>query len=140
MKPLLMTAGALLQSATLAALSVVAFAPAAIIAHAEEPAVEVRYEYGPDSVRKEGVPQGTITEHVWSDSKIFTGTLRRYWIYVPAQYDAAKPASLMVFQDGHAYSRERGEFRTPIVFDNLIHEGTMPVTIGVFVDPDTTQP
>ncbi|BBO34482.1 alpha/beta hydrolase [Lacipirellula parvula] len=104
------------------------------------PAVDIRYEYGPDSVRKEGVPQGTITEHEWSDSKIFPGTLRRYWIYVPAQYDPAKPAALMVFQDGHAYIRERGEFRTPIVLDNLIHEGSMPVTIGVFVDPGTTQP
>jgi enterochelin esterase-like enzyme len=112
----------------------------ASLAHTKEPAVEVRYEYGPDSVRQEGVPQGTITEHVWSDSKIFPGTLRRYWIYVPAQYDPAKPAALMVFQDGHAYIRERGEFRTPIVLDNLIHEGAMPVTIGVFVDPGTTQP
>lgn len=110
------------------------------ICHSKEPAVDVRYEYGPDSVRNEGVPQGAISEHVWSDSKIFPGTLRRYWIYVPAQYDPAKPAALMVFQDGHAYIRERGEFRTPIVLDNLIHEGAMPVTIGVFVDPGTTQP
>ena len=109
-------------------------------AEPKAPAVDTRYEYSPDSVRKEGVPQGTITEHTWSDSKIFPGTLRRYWIYVPAQYDPAKPAALMVFQDGHAYIRERGEFRTPIVLDNLIHEGSMPVTIGVFVDPGTTQP
>lgn len=109
-------------------------------AEPKAPAVDIRYEYGPDSVRKEGVPQGTITEHAWSDSKIFPGTTRRYWIYVPAQYDPAKPAALMVFQDGHAYIRERGEFRTPIVLDNLIHEGSMPVTIGVFVDPGTTQP
>ncbi|WP_428305601.1 alpha/beta hydrolase [Lacipirellula sp.] len=109
-------------------------------AEPKAPAVDIRYEYGPDSVRKEGVPQGTITEHEWTDSKIFPGTLRRYWIYVPAQYDPAKPAALMVFQDGHAYIRERGEFRTPIVLDNLIHEGSMPVTIGVFVDPGTTQP
>ena len=117
------------------------FAPL-IPSRAAEPkalAVDTRYEYGPDSVRKEGVPQGTITEHAWTDSKIFPGTLRRYWIYVPAQYDTAKPAALMVFQDGHAYIRERGEFRTPIVLDNLIHEGSMPVTIGVFVDPGTTQ-
>jgi enterochelin esterase family protein len=41
----------------------------------------------------------------------------------------------MVFQDGHAYVAETGQFRAPIVFDNLIHEGSMPVTIGVFIDP-----
>ena len=102
---------------------------------AEEPRVELKYAYGPDSFRQEGVPRGTITEHVWRESKVFPGTIRRYWVYVPAQYDAAQPAALMVFQDGHAYVRERGEFRTPVVLDNLIHQGEMPPTIGVFVDP-----
>lgn len=121
-------------------LAVIAILEIASAAFAEDPAVDVRYEYGPDSIRKEGVPQGTITEHVWTDSKIYPGTLRRYWIYAPAQYDPAKPAALMVFQDGHAYIRERGEFRTPIVLDNLIRQGEMPVTIGVFVDPGTTKP
>lgn len=106
----------------------------------EETAVEVRYEYGADSSRHEGVPRGTISEHVWSDSKVYPGTIRRYWVYAPAQYDASRPAALMVFQDGHAYIRERGEFRTPTVFDNLIHQGDMPVTIGVFVDPGHTTP
>jgi enterochelin esterase family protein len=102
---------------------------------AKDSAVEVRYEYGPDSTRQEGVPQGKITEHQWIDSKVFPGTIRRYWVYVPAQYDGKHDAALMVFQDGHAYVRERGEFRTPIVLDNLIHKGEMPVTIAVFVDP-----
>jgi enterochelin esterase family protein len=109
-------------------------------AASEEPAVDVRYEYGPDSIRQEGVPQGTITEHVWKHSQTYPGTIRRYWVYVPAQYDGARPAALMVFQDGHAYVRERGEFRTPIVLDNLIHKGEMPVTIGVFVDPGHKKP
>lgn len=54
---------------------------------------------------------------------------------VPAQYADAQPASLMVFQDGHAYLDPEGELRAPVVFDNLIHRGEMPVTIGVFVDP-----
>jgi enterochelin esterase-like enzyme len=98
----------------------------------------MKYPYGPDSFREEGEPQGTITEHEWSESNVFPGTKRRYWIYVPAQYDKSKPAALMVFQDGHAYVRERGEFRTPIVLDNLIHKGDVPVMIAVFVDPGTT--
>jgi enterochelin esterase family protein len=104
-------------------------------AFAQEPAVELRYPYGPDSFRQEGVPRGKVTTHVWKDSQVFPGTMRRYYVYVPAQYDASKPAALMVFQDGHAYIGEEGDFRVPTVFDNLIHKGEMPVTIGVFVDP-----
>jgi enterochelin esterase family protein len=92
------------------------------------------YQLGPDSMRREGVPRGEVTEHVWR-SQIFPGTIRRYWVYVPKQYDAATPAAVMGFQDGHAYVSEDGQFRVPIVFDNLIHEGAMPVTIGVFIDP-----
>ena len=97
--------------------------------------MELRYPYGPDSFRQDGVPRGATTEHVWKDSKVFPGAIRRYWVYVPAQYDAAKPAALMVFQDGHTYLNVDGDFRTPNVFDNLIHKGDMPITIGVFVDP-----
>ena len=52
-------------------------------------------------------------------------------MYVPAQYDGIQPACLMVFQDGHAYVDETGQFRVPVVFDNLIHRGEMPVTIGL---------
>ncbi|MBA2476717.1 MAG: esterase family protein, partial [Actinobacteria bacterium] len=88
-----------------------------------------------DSSRQPGVPAGTILEHEWSASRVFPGTSRRYWVYVPAQYTATEPASLMVFQDGNLYLDPEGEMRVPIVLDNLIHRGEMPVTIGVFVDP-----
>jgi enterochelin esterase family protein len=101
----------------------------------QEPPMELQYPYGRDSLRQEGVPRGEVMTHVWRDSKVFPGTIRRYYVYVPAQYDASKPAALMVFQDGHTYTKEDGDFRVPVVFDNLIHKGDMPVTIGVFVDP-----
>jgi len=97
-------------------------------------AQEAKFPLGPDSARHEGVPKGTVTEHVWK-SQVFEGTVRTYWIYVPAQLDAAKPSSVMVFQDGHAYVGETGQFRAPIVFDNLIHKGEMPPTIGIFLNP-----
>lgn len=96
---------------------------------------ERRYFLGKDSQRVAGTPQGTVTEYQWLDSKIYPGTKRRYYVYVPAQYDASKPAALMVFQDGHAYMNENGEYRAPIVFDNLIHRQELPVMIGVFIDP-----
>ncbi len=92
------------------------------------------YQLGEDSLRHEGIPQGAVTEHVWK-SQVFPGTIRRYWVYVPAQYEASQPASVMVFQDGHAYVDEAGQFRVPVVFDNLIHAGDMPVVIGIFIDP-----
>jgi enterochelin esterase-like enzyme len=95
----------------------------------------VRYAHGPDSSRQPGVPRGTILNFEWTESRVFPETTRRYWVYVPAQYTASEPASLMVFQDGYLYLDPEDEMRVPLVFDNLIHRGEMPVTIGVFVDP-----
>jgi enterochelin esterase family protein len=96
------------------------------------------YRLGPESQVQPGVPRGTVTEHVHRESRIFPGTIRRYWVYVPAQQDRTKPAAVMVFQDGHAYVDPKGQFRVPTVFDNLIAKGEMPVTIGIFVDPGHT--
>lgn len=92
------------------------------------------YKLGADSERHEGVPKGTVTQKRWK-SNVFPGTERNVYVYAPAQYDPSKPAAVMVFQDGHAYVNESGEFRAPVVFDNLIHKGEMPVTIGIFIDP-----
>jgi enterochelin esterase-like enzyme len=91
-------------------------------------------QYGPDSQRHSGVPQGEIT-HFTHASTIFPTTQRDYWVYVPKQYSSETPAAVMVFQDGSAYLDEQGWFRVPIVFDNLIHAGDMPVTVGIFINP-----
>ncbi len=93
------------------------------------------YQLGSDSQRQEGVPVGTVTQHKWNDSKVFPGTERDYWVYVPQQYQAEKPACVMIFQDGRNYVNEKGQFRTTIVFDNLIHQKALPVTIGIFINP-----
>jgi enterochelin esterase family protein len=92
------------------------------------------YVLGHDSLPQEGVPRGKVTQHAWK-SQVFPDTTRAYWVYVPAQYEPAEPACVMVFQDGHAYVDEKGQFRVPVVFDNLIHRGEMPVTIGIFINP-----
>ena len=73
-------------------------------------------------------PKGEVTKYTFDKSKIFPGTVRDYWIYVPKQYDPAKPACLYVNQDGIQYN-------APAVFDELIHKKEMPVIIGVFVTP-----
>lgn len=101
---------------------------------AQTPDGDAIYVLGPDSERHDNVPRGAITRHEWI-STIFKDTKREYFVYVPVQYDGTQPACLMVFQDGHAYVDETGQFRVPVVFDNLIHRGEMPVTIGVFINP-----
>jgi sugar lactone lactonase YvrE/enterochelin esterase-like enzyme len=77
-------------------------------------------------VRGADVPKGEVIRYSFGRSKIFPGTVRDYWVYVPAQYDPEKPACVYVNQDGIQYN-------APAVFDELIHEKEMPVTIGVFV-------
>ncbi len=93
------------------------------------------YALGPDSERHEGVPAGAVTKYSWNNSRVFKGTERDYWVYVPEQYDGSTPACVMVFQDGGNYVDAEKAFRVPIVFDNLIHKGEMPVTVGIFINP-----
>jgi enterochelin esterase-like enzyme len=91
------------------------------------------YKPGPDSQRKERVPKGVVSKYEWQ-SRLYNN-FREYWVYVPAQYDSTRPAALMVFQDGHAYVSDSGDFRVPIVYDNLIYQKKLPVTICLFVNP-----
>ncbi|MDG2223692.1 MAG: alpha/beta hydrolase-fold protein [Rubripirellula sp.] len=98
------------------------------------------YPFTEASLRQPNVPKGTVTKHRWTDSKFYPGTERDYWIYVPAQYEPEKPACVMIFQDGRGYVNEKGHSRVPTVFDNLIHQGEMPVTIGIFINPGVVPP
>jgi len=51
-----------------------------------------------------GVPHGKLSEKIVHTSKIYDGMQSNYWIYVPAQYDPAKAAALMVWQDARGES------------------------------------
>ncbi|GIW79525.1 MAG: esterase [Gemmatales bacterium] len=97
------------------------------------------YQLGPDSQRQPDVPKGTVTKYTWK-SKIFEGTVRDYWVYVPAQYDGKTPACVMVFQDGGMYVNTEGPVRVPIVFDNLIHKKEIPLMVGIFINPGVFPP
>src|SRR5258708_23077506 len=88
------------------------------------------YKLGADSQEQPNVPKGKVTKHSWT-SQIFPGTVRDYWVYVPSQYDAKKPACDMGFQDGGSYVSEKCEFLTNIVIDNLIHHNLMPRPVGI---------
>lgn len=87
-----------------------------------------------DSLPQPNVPKGRVEQHAFNASRIFPGTERDYWIYVPAQYRASHPACLLVVQDGGQHLHG-GRWDMATVLDNLIHQGAMPVTIGVFVNP-----
>ena len=90
------------------------------------------YEDQPELRAKADLPKGKLTPLPKFHSKIFEGTTRDWWVYVPAQYQEGAAAAVMVFQDGGGYK----DF-VPTVFDHLIADKSMPVTIGVFVQPGT---
>lgn len=84
------------------------------------------YSEDPASIEQTGVPKGEVLKFSFENSKIFPGTWREYWVYIPAQYRPEKPACVYINQDGI-------QWKAPTVFDNLIHKKEMPITIGVFV-------
>jgi enterochelin esterase-like enzyme len=94
-----------------------------------------KYELGPDSLPHDGVPVGKLEGPFLFRSRVLANTTRKYWIYVPAQYDRARPACVLVFQDGARAINPKGVLRVPTVMDNLIHRKEMPVTIGIFITP-----
>jgi len=71
-------------------------------------------------------PSGAVVGGEFRDSAIYPGTTRTYRVYIPAQYDAARPACLYVSQDGHNKAFTD-------VMDMLIDAREMPVTIGLFI-------
>ena len=96
------------------------------------------YKLGPDSQSRADVPHGEVIKMpTWETSKVYEGSKRDWWIYVPKQYDKTKPASVMVFCDGGDFIKTDGQFAAPVVFDNLIARGEMPVTLGIFLSPGT---
>ena len=114
------------------------------MAVAQQPAAEeqhpspqpiVRYELGPDSKPQDGVPKGRLEGPHLFHSKIIENTVRKYWVYVPAQYDGTEPACTLVFQDGARATNPNGVLRVQQVLENLIAKRQIPVTIGIFITP-----
>lgn len=87
-----------------------------------------KYPIDSASIEMPGEPKGELIKLTFKNSAIFPGTVRDYWVYVPAQYRPEKPACVYINQDGI-------QWKAPVVFDNLIDKKEMPVTIGVFIMP-----
>ena len=92
------------------------------------------YTDAPELAEVSGVPKGKLLPQKLWQSKIYPGTTRPWWIYVPAQYKEDQPACVMVFQDGQGYTGF-----VPTVFDNLIAKGEMPVTAAIFIQPGRSE-
>jgi enterochelin esterase family protein len=88
----------------------------------------------PSSYEQPDVPQGKMSEKLVHTSKVYDGMQSDYWIYVPAQYDPAKAAALMIWQDGQGHIA-RNVHRTLNVLDNLTYQKRIPVMISVFISP-----
>jgi gluconolactonase len=91
------------------------------------------YLPGPDSQPHAGVAAGKVLTFKLTDSKIFPDTVRTITVYVPAAYQGDKPACVYVGLDGLG-------FDAATVFDNLIAQHAMPVTIGIGVSPGVVEP
>jgi hypothetical protein len=85
-----------------------------------------------------GVPKGRLEGPFQFKSRLIANTVRRYWLFVPAQYKPDQAASVLVFQDGQRATNPEGSLRVPTVLENLIHKGAIPVTIGIFITPGNT--
>jgi enterochelin esterase-like enzyme len=124
-------AGSFAQTAPVAA-------PAAQTASPQTPDADAFYSLGPDSLPQAGVPKGEIRGPFTLPSNAYPGTQHTYWVYVPAQYDPAVAASLMIYNDGQAFMNPDGDLRAQNVMDNLIFRRELPVMIAVFINPGRT--
>ena len=117
--------------------STILFAITSIGVAAENTRQPGDYTFTRDSLQQPGVPDGTLKGPYEFHSKIFSGTVRRYWVYVPAGYKTQQqnPLNLLVFQDGHRAINPEGSLRVPEVLDNLIHQKAIPPTLGLFITP-----
>jgi hypothetical protein len=93
------------------------------------------YPLTADSLVQPGVPHGRLEGPFELRSAVFPGTVRRYWVSVPAGYDPGRPPNLLVFHDGQRATNPDGSLRVPAVLDNLIARGDIPPTLGVYVTP-----
>lgn len=85
-------------------------------------------QYEPPAIKPADILKGTIKQFTFQQSTVFPGTTREVTVFIPAQYDASKPACVYVKTDGFN-SREKD------LMEVMIATKEMPVTVGVFVRP-----
>ena len=84
--------------------------------------------YVAPAIKPADVLPGTTKQFTFTTSRIFPGTVRDVTVFIPAQYDGAKPACVYVKTDGF-------NPREKTLLETMIATKEMPVTVGVFVKP-----
>jgi gluconolactonase len=74
------------------------------------------------------VPHGELINGQVKDSTVYVGSQNNFQVYVPAQYDPAKPACLLVMLDGFGQSEAT-------VLDNLVAKKDVPIIIAIGISP-----
>ena len=92
------------------------------------------YDFPKETQENPAVPKGKLIQQPAFRSRIFEGTTRDWWIYVPAQYKSTEPACVLVVQDGQW---SRGYW--PTVLDNLIAAKQIPVMVAIFLKPGSRE-
>lgn len=100
-----------------------------------DPEPPITYPLSADALPNDSVAKGKLEGPFLFRSEIIADTVRKYWVYVPAQYDASQEACVLVFQDGARAINPYGVLRVPQVLENLIAKNQIPVTIGIFITP-----
>ena len=85
-------------------------------------------KYSPPKIDEKDIPRGTTKQFKFEQSTIFPGTTRDVTVFIPAQYDATKPACVYVKTDGFNPREQQ-------MMELMIATKEMPVTVGVFVRP-----
>ncbi|MEI8020486.1 MAG: RICIN domain-containing protein [Schlesneria sp.] len=101
---------------------------AGTVATAAGSSTETEPTYVIPEIKPEDVPVGEIRSFSFADSLIYPGTVRDVTVFIPAQYDRARPACVYVKTDGYN-PHEKG------ILETLIATKEIPVTVGVFVRP-----
>ena len=94
---------------------------------AVEPQAEAATYVAPE-IKPEDILPGEIKTFQFTTSQVFPGTVRDVTVFIPKQYDAAKPACVYVKTDGY-------NPREKVMMETMIATKEMPVTVGVFVRP-----
>lgn len=105
-------------------------ATGAVVHNPQASPVSPNRSAGAASTSHREVPKGEVFQFNFKSSRVFPNTARTITIYVPAEYKSGTPACVYVGLDGLG-------FNAPTVFDSLIAEHRMPVTVGVGISPGT---
>lgn len=96
------------------------------------------YKLSWDSLPHSGVPAGEYYHFRWVSHSVYPGVARSVYLYLPHGAKEAESVNLAVFQDGLDYVGP--QVRATTVLDNLVHNGDIPMTAGLFVCPGETGP